>query len=43
MELRPEYAGDIPIPDKATTVEKPADPGFTIFDLSHVDPENLQE
>ena len=42
-ELRPEYAGDIPIPVNATTLEKPADPGFSIFDLGHWDPKNLRD
>jgi epoxyqueuosine reductase len=42
-ELRPEYAGDIPIPVNATTLEKPTNPSYSIYDMGHWDPKKLEE
>ncbi|GEM_PF-169173 len=41
-ELRPEYAGDIPIPINATSLDKPADEDYSIFDMGRWDPKNYQ-
>ena len=42
-EMRPEYAGDIPVMNNATTLEKPFGWDLTIFDQGHWDPSKLTD
>jgi len=42
-EQRAEYAGNIPRPINATTLENPANPNYTIFDMGHWDPKKIEE
>lgn len=42
-EVRAEYAGNIPIPINATTLEKPIKPDYSVYDMGHWDPKKLEE